>query len=37
LEGVKYGVLLVDEYQDLNACDLDVLKLPFPRKATRPR
>jgi DNA helicase-2/ATP-dependent DNA helicase PcrA len=26
LEGVKYDVLLVDEYQDLNACDLEVLK-----------
>lgn len=27
LKGVNYDVLLVDEYQDLNACDLDVLKL----------
>jgi ATP-dependent DNA helicase UvrD/PcrA len=27
LKGVNYNVLLVDEYQDLNACDLDVLKL----------
>ncbi len=26
LEGVDYGVLVVDEYQDLNACDLDVLR-----------
>lgn len=26
LKGVKYDVLLVDEYQDLNACDLEVLK-----------
>jgi len=25
LEGVDYGLLIVDEYQDLNACDLDVL------------
>lgn len=27
LEGVDFGVLVVDEYQDLNACDLDVLRL----------
>lgn len=26
LEGVSFDVLIVDEYQDLNACDLDVLK-----------
>jgi DNA helicase-2/ATP-dependent DNA helicase PcrA len=26
LKGVNYDVLLVDEYQDLNACDLEVLK-----------
>jgi len=26
LEGIDYGVLVVDEYQDLNACDLDVLR-----------
>jgi len=25
LEGVNYDLLVVDEYQDLNACDLDVL------------
>jgi len=25
LEGVDYDLLIVDEYQDLNACDLDVL------------
>jgi DNA helicase-2/ATP-dependent DNA helicase PcrA len=25
LEGIDYEVLVVDEYQDLNACDLDVL------------
>ena len=27
LEGVDYVVLVVDEYQDLNACDLEVIKL----------
>jgi DNA helicase-2/ATP-dependent DNA helicase PcrA len=27
LDGVDYQVLVVDEYQDLNACDLDVLRL----------
>lgn len=27
LEGVDYGLLIVDEYQDLNACDLEVLHL----------
>jgi ATP-dependent DNA helicase UvrD/PcrA len=27
LEGVNYDLLVVDEYQDLNACDLDVLRL----------
>ena len=26
LDGIDYQVLVVDEYQDLNACDLDVLK-----------
>ena len=26
-EGINFDVLIVDEYQDLNACDLDVLKL----------
>ena len=26
LEGIDYDALVVDEYQDLNACDLDVLK-----------
>jgi superfamily I DNA/RNA helicase len=26
LEGVDYHVLVVDEYQDLNACDLDALR-----------
>jgi DNA helicase-2/ATP-dependent DNA helicase PcrA len=27
LEGVDYQLLVVDEYQDLNACDLDVIRL----------
>jgi DNA helicase-2/ATP-dependent DNA helicase PcrA len=27
LEGVDYNLLIVDEYQDLNACDLEVLRL----------
>ena len=27
LEGIDYDLLLVDEYQDLNACDLDVVRL----------
>jgi DNA helicase-2/ATP-dependent DNA helicase PcrA len=27
LEGLNFDVLIVDEYQDLNACDLDMLKL----------
>jgi len=27
LDGVDYELLLVDEYQDLNSCDLDVLRL----------
>ena len=27
LEGVQYDMLIVDEYQDLNACDLEVLHL----------
>jgi len=26
LEGVDYDLLIVDEYQDLNACDLEVIK-----------
>jgi len=26
LDGIGYGLLVVDEYQDLNACDLDLLK-----------
>ncbi len=27
LDGLNYNLLIVDEYQDLNACDLDVLRL----------
>ena len=27
LDGVNYDLLIVDEYQDLNACDLEVLHL----------
>lgn len=27
LEGIDFDLLLVDEYQDLNACDLEVLRL----------
>lgn len=27
LEGADYDILIVDEYQDLNACDLEVLRL----------
>jgi len=27
IEGVNYDLLIVDEYQDLNACDLEVLRL----------
>jgi DNA helicase II / ATP-dependent DNA helicase PcrA len=27
LDGVDYDLLIVDEYQDLNACDLEVIKL----------
>lgn len=27
LEGVEYDLLIVDEYQDLNACDLEVISL----------
>ena len=27
LDGVTYDLLIVDEYQDLNACDLEVLRL----------
>jgi DNA helicase-2/ATP-dependent DNA helicase PcrA len=31
LQGVDYELLIVDEYQDLNACDLEVLKLVAER------
>src|SRR5664280_982513 len=27
LEGLDYDLLIVDEYQDLNACDLDVIRM----------
>lgn len=27
LDGIDFGLLVVDEYQDLNACDLEVLRL----------
>ena len=27
LDGCKFGLLIVDEYQDMNACDLHVIKL----------
>jgi len=31
LQGVDYDLLIVDEYQDLNACDLDVLRFVAER------
>lgn len=34
LEGVSYDLLVVDEYQDLNACDLEVLRLLTTRGCT---
>lgn len=34
LEGLEHDVLVVDEYQDLNACDLRVFKLLADRGAT---
>lgn len=34
LAGVDFDLIAVDEYQDLNACDLDVLKLISERGAT---
>lgn len=34
LEGVDIELLLVDEYQDLNACDLELLRLLAKRGAT---
>lgn len=33
-EGFDYDLLIVDEYQDLNACDLEVLKLASERGCT---
>jgi DNA helicase-2/ATP-dependent DNA helicase PcrA len=34
LEGVDYRLMVVDEYQDLNACDLDVIKRIADRGCT---
>lgn len=34
LNGIDYNLLIVDEYQDLNACDLDVIKQISDRGAT---
>jgi DNA helicase-2/ATP-dependent DNA helicase PcrA len=34
LNGVEYNLLIVDEYQDLNACDLEVLHLIADRGCT---
>jgi len=34
LEGVGYDLLIVDEYQDLNACDLEVLRLIAQRRCS---
>jgi DNA helicase-2/ATP-dependent DNA helicase PcrA len=34
LEGVDYHLMVVDEYQDLNACDLDVIKRIAERGCT---
>ncbi len=34
LEGVDYNLMVVDEYQDLNACDLDVIKRIADRGCT---
>jgi DNA helicase-2/ATP-dependent DNA helicase PcrA len=34
LDGVEYDMLIVDEYQDLNACDLEVLHLIADRGCT---
>lgn len=31
LQGIDYNLLIVDEYQDLNACDLDVLRFVAER------
>ncbi len=34
IQGVDYDLILVDEYQDLNACDLEVLRLLGERGAS---
>jgi DNA helicase-2/ATP-dependent DNA helicase PcrA len=34
LDGVEYDLLIVDEYQDLNRCDLEVLRLIADRGCT---
>lgn len=34
LAGIDYGLLIVDEYQDLNACDLEVLRRLAERGAS---
>jgi DNA helicase-2/ATP-dependent DNA helicase PcrA len=34
LKGLNYDLLIVDEYQDLNACDLEILKLLAGRGCT---
>jgi DNA helicase-2/ATP-dependent DNA helicase PcrA len=34
LEGVDYNLMVVDEYQDLNACDLDIIKRIADRGCT---
>src|SRR5712692_5547649 len=34
LDGIQYDMLIVDEYQDLNACDLEVLRLIAARGCT---
>ncbi|MFH1893983.1 MAG: ATP-dependent helicase [Candidatus Zixiibacteriota bacterium] len=35
LEGIEYDLIIVDEYQDLNACDLEVLTLLRDRGGCR--
>jgi DNA helicase II / ATP-dependent DNA helicase PcrA len=34
IQGIDYGLIVVDEYQDLNACDLEVLRLLGERGAS---
>ena len=34
VEGINYDLLLIDEYQDLNACDLDLIRLLASRGCT---